>query len=130
MKKWALLLLIPSSILADGVIIPMLCDYLSLEGLKQLLLTIAKVKNGFNCGLMVLGILLNKVDRRRNLTNEVLGLIKKDFPKEVFKTAVPVCAALAEAPSFGKDIFRYSSWSTGATAYKKITSEILKRAER
>lgn len=115
---------------SDGVIIPMLCDYLSLEGLKQLFLTIEKVKNKFNHSLIILGILPNKVDRRRNLTNEVLGLIRKEFPKEVFKTEVPVCAALAEAPSFGRDIFGYTSWSTGATSYRAVTAEMLKRMER
>ncbi len=115
---------------SDGVIIPILCDYLSLEGLKQLLLSIEKVKDRFNHSLTILGILPNKVDRRRNLTNETLELIKKEFPKEVFKTEVPVCAALAEAPSFGKDIFDYTSWSTGAIAYREITVEILKRIEK
>ena len=114
----------------DGVIIPILCDYLSLEGLKQLLLTTEKVKGRFNHDLTILGILPNKVDHRRNLTNEVLGLIKKEFPKEIFKTEIPVCAALAEAPSFGKDIFSYTSWSTGAIAYKEVTEEILKRMEK
>jgi len=112
---------------SDGVIIPMLCDYLSLEGLKQLLLSIEKVKNGFNRRLTILGILPNKVDTRRNLTRETLELVRKEFPKEVFKTEVPVCAALAEAPSFGKDIFSYIPWCTGAAAYKEVTSEILKR---
>lgn len=115
---------------SDGVIIPILCDYLSLEGLKQLLLSIEKVKNRFNHSLTILGILPNKVDRRRNLTNETLELIKKEFPKEVFKTEIPVCAALAEAPSFGKDIFGYTSWSTGAIAYKEVTTEMLRRIEK
>lgn len=82
---------------SDGVIIPILCDYLSLEGLKQLLFTIEKIKNGFNHDLTILGILSNKVDHRRNLTNETLELVKKEFPKEIFKTEIPVCAALAEA---------------------------------
>jgi chromosome partitioning protein len=115
---------------SEGVIIPILCDYLSLEGLKQLLLSIEKIKNRFNHSLTILGILPNKVNRRRNLTNETLELIRKEFPKEVFRTEVPVCAALAEAPSFGRDIFGYTSWSTGATAYREVTVEILKRIEK
>lgn len=112
---------------SDDVIIPILCDYLSLEGLKQLLLTIEKIKDRFNHDLTILGILSNKVDHRRNLTNETLELIKKEFPKEIFKTEIPICAALAEAPSFGRDIFAYISWATGAAAYKEVTAEILKR---
>jgi chromosome partitioning protein len=115
---------------SDSVIIPMLCDYLSLEGLKQLLLSIEKVKNRFNHNLTILGILPNKVDQRRNLTHETLKLIRKEFPKEVFKTEIPVCAALAEAPSFGRDIFGYTSWSTGAAAYEEVTAEILRRITR
>lgn len=115
---------------SDGVIIPILCDYLSLEGLKQLLLTIEKIKNGFNHNLTILGILSNKVDHRRNLTNETLKLVKKEFPEEIFKAEIPVCAALAEAPSFGKDVFGYTSWATGAAAYREVTAEILKRIEK
>lgn len=115
---------------SDGVIIPMLCDYFSLEGLKQLLFTIEKIKNGFNHDLTILGILSNKVDHRRNLTNETLELIKKEFPKEIFKTEIPVCAALAEAPSFGRDVFGYTSWATGAVAYREVIVEMLKRIRK
>lgn len=124
------LLTVNSLSASDGVIIPILCDYLSLEGLKQLLLTIERVKNGFNYNLTILGILSNKVNHRRNLTNETLELIKKEFPNEVFKTEIPICAALAEAPSFGRDIFGYTSWATGASAYREVATEILKRIEK
>lgn len=123
------LLTINALVASDGVIIPILCDYLSMEGLKQLLNTVEKVKKTFNRGLQTVGILPNMVDHRRNLTDEVLGLLRKEFKSLVFKTEVPVCVALAEAPSFGKDIFSYASWSTGANAYKKVGDELVKRVK-
>ena len=112
---------------STDVVVPVQVNYYAMEGLKQLLFSIEKVKNGFNRRLTILGILPNKVDPRRNLTRETLELVRKEFPKEVFKTEVPVCAALAEAPSFGRDIFGYTPWCTGAAAYREVIPEILKR---
>lgn len=123
------LLTINALVASDGVIIPILCDYLSIEGLKQLLNTVEKVKKSFNRGLKTVGLLPNMVDHRRNLTDEVLRLLRKEFKGLIFKTEVPVCVALAEAPSFGKDVFGYASWSTGANAYKKVGDELVKRVK-
>lgn len=123
------LLTINALVASYEVIIPILCDYLSMEGLKQLLMSIKKVGDTFNNKLRILGILPNMVDHRRNLTDEVLGLVRKEFKDLVFKTEVPICVALAEAPSFGEDIFSYASWSTGANAYGQIVEEILKRTK-
>lgn len=121
------LLAINALVASHEVIIPILCDYLSMEGLKQLLMSVEKVRVSFNNKLHILGILPNMVDHRRNLTDEVLRLVRKEFKDLVFKTEIPTCVALAEAPSFGKDIFSYASWSTGANAYEQIVEEILKR---
>ncbi len=110
------LLTINALVASDEVIIPVLCDYLSMEGVKRLLVSIERVRGAFNSGLGILGILPNMVDHRRNLTDEVLRLLRKEFKDLVFKVEIPVCVALAEAPSFGKDIFSYASWSTGAEA--------------
>lgn len=124
------LLTINALVASDHVISPMLCDYLSIEGLKQLMRTVDRIKKDFNSKLRVLGILPNMVDRRRNLTDEVLKLVHKQFKDLVFKTEIPVCAALAEAASFGKDIFSYARHSTGAEAYEKLSKEILRRTGR
>lgn len=121
------LLTINGLVASDSVIIPVLCDYLSLEGLKQLLESMARVRKGFNKGLQVLGILPNMVDHRRNLTGDVLSLIHANFKDLVFKVEIPVSVALAEAPSFSKDIFAYESWSPGGEAYRRLIQEIVKR---
>ncbi len=121
------LLTINALVASSVVVIPILCDYLSMEGLKQLLGSIERIRTGFNKKLQILGILPNMVDRRRNLTEEVLGLVRKEFKDLVFRAEIPVCVALAEAPSFGKDIFSYASWSTGAEAYDRVVKELLKR---
>lgn len=112
---------------SDGLIIPVLCDYLSLEGLSLLLNSLERIKQKFNPSLKIIGILLNMVDHRRNLTGDVSKEIKSWFKDSLFKTTVPVCVALAEAPSHSKDIFAYSSWSTGARAYKSLIREIKSR---
>lgn len=114
---------------SDLVIIPVLCDYFSLEGLKQLINSINLVKKNLNSKLHILGILPNMVDYRRNLTKESLSLIRSNFKNLVFKTEIRVCVSLAEAPSYGKNIFDYDSNSTGAKAYKKLVSEIIKRSK-
>ena len=109
---------------SNGLIIPVLCDYLSLEGLSLLLNSLERIKQKFNPSLKIIGILLNMVDHRRNLTGDVSKEIRAWFKDSLFKTTVPVCVALAEAPSHSKDIFAYSSWSTGANAYKSLLREI------
>jgi len=112
---------------SDAVIIPILCDYFSLEGLKQLTDSINRVKDKLNKKLDILGIIPNMVDYRRNLTKDSLSLIRSTFKNLVFKTDIRVSVSLAEAPSFGKNIFEYSPNSTGAKAYKKLVNEIIKR---
>jgi chromosome partitioning protein len=121
------LLTVNGLVASDSVIIPVLCDYFSLEGLKQLLESIEKVRKGFNKALHVLGILPNMVDHRRNLTREVLSLLRANFKDLIFKEGIPVCVALAAAPSFGKDIFQYARWSAGGEAYRAVTREVIKR---
>ncbi len=115
---------------SDGIIIPVLCDYLSLEGLKQLIDSINRIKEKFNPDLRILGILPNMVDYRRNLTNDSLSLIRKNFKDKVLKTEVRVCVSLAEAPSYGKTIFSYAPASTGGEAYKKLVKEVIKRSKK
>ncbi len=111
---------------SNGLIIPILATYLSLEGLKQLLSTIDRARGHLNPGLEIVGILPNMVDARRNLTVKVLDILRKQFKDKVFKAHVPVCVALAESPSYSLDIFAYEGWSTGAAAYTELAKEFLK----
>ena len=111
---------------SQGLIIPILATYLSLEGLRRLLSTIDKVRENLNPGLEITGILPNMIDPRRILTVNVLETLRNKFKEKVFKTTIPVCVALAESQSHGLDIFAYESWSTGGIAYTKLVKEILK----
>jgi chromosome partitioning protein len=115
---------------SDGIIIPTLCDYLSLEGLKQLMESINQVKAKLNPKVIILGILPNMTDFRRNLDKESLSLIKSTFKDLVFNTIVKICVSLAEAPSYGKNIFDHAPLSSGAQAYKKLIKEIIKRGDK
>ena len=119
------LLTINGLVASQGLIIPILATYLSLEGLKRLLSTINMVRENLNPGLEITGILPNMIDPRRILTVNVLETLRKKFKEKVFKTTIPVCVALAESQSHGLDIFAYESWSTGAIAYRKLVKEIL-----
>ncbi len=121
------LLTINALVAADNVIIPILCDYLSLEGLKQLISSIKKTQQGLNPKLEVLGILPNMVDLRLNITKESLDLVKNHFKGLVLKNFIRTCVKVKEAPSFGKSIFEYAPNSTGATEYAKLVSEIIRR---
>lgn len=121
------ILTINGLVAADSVIIPILCDYLSLEGLKQLTASIEKVQQGLNPGLKILGILPNMVDFRLNITKESLKLVRGHFKGLVFKNLIRTCVKVKEAPSFGKAIFDYALQSTGAKEYTLMVTETTRR---
>ena len=123
------LLTINALVAADNVIIPILCDYLSLEGLKQLITSIEKVQKRLNSNLKVLGILPNMVDFRLNISKESLGLVESHFEGLVFKNLIRTCVKVKEAPSFGKSILDYAPNSTGAKEYTKLVTEVIRRAK-
>ncbi len=123
------LLTINALVAADNVIIPILCDYLSLEGLKQLITSIEKVQQGLNSNLKILGILPNMVDFRLNITKESLNLVRDHFKALVFKNLIRTCVKVKEAPSFSKPIFDYALFSTGAKEYTKLVTEVIRRTK-
>ena len=112
---------------ADGVIIPMQCEYYALEGLIQLMLSIRRVKELYNPALSVLGILVTMYNGRLTLTAEVLGEIKKHYGDKLLKTTIPRSVRLSEAPGFGEPINYYDKYSKSAEAYRDATAEILGR---
>ena len=114
---------------ADSVMIPILCDYLSLEGLRQLIISIEKIQKGLNSDLKILGILPNMVDFRLNITKESLNLVRDHFKGLVFKNIIRTCVKVKEAPSFGKSILDYAPNSTGAKEYTKLVTEVIRRAK-
>ncbi len=121
------LLTLNALVASDAVIIPIQCEYYSLEGLTQLLKTIDLVKRGMNPNLKIEGILLTMSDKRTNLTNQVIENVQNYFKDLVYKTVIPRNIRLAEAPSFGKSIFEYDPKSNGAKAYWKLAEEVIKK---
>ncbi|MBE6578781.1 MAG: ParA family protein [Ruminococcaceae bacterium] len=123
------LVTINTLVAADGVIIPLLCEYYSLEGLTQLNATIGQIRKRYNAHLELLGVLLNMYDGRLNLTVSVLEEIKKFFPGKVFRTPIPRSVRMSEAPSHGLSIVDYEPHGKGAAAYAAVTRELMTRCE-
>jgi chromosome partitioning protein len=109
----------------DGVIIPVQCEYLALEGLGQLTQTIARVRNALEPNLSVRGVVLTMYDGRTRLALDVVSEVRKFFPDQVFQSIVPRSIRLAEAPSYGQPISVYAPDSNAAKAYAQLAKEIL-----
>ncbi len=114
----------------QGVIIPVQCEYLSLEGLGQLLHTIELVRESLNNRLGVAGVVMTMFDSRTNLAADVVREVHQHFPQEIFKTIIPRNVRLSEAPSYGEDILAYAPDSAGSKAYQALTEELLSRVRR
>ena len=111
---------------ADTVLVPIQCEYYALEGLSQLISTIRQVKRLYNPHIEMEGVLLTMYDGRLNLTQQVVGELKRFFPKKVYATAIPRNVKLSEAPSYGLPIHYYDKNSKGAAAYDALADEFLK----
>lgn len=109
----------------DGVIIPVQCEYLALEGISQLMNTLERVRSAIFPGLAVRGVTLTMYDGRTKLANDVVNEIQRYFGDRVFKTIVPRSVRLAEAPSYGQPISVYAPSSTAAQAYAALAHELL-----
>lgn len=110
---------------ADKVLIPVQAEYYALEGLSQLLGTIDLVKQHLRPNLDVMGAVLTMYDGRTKLSEDVMQELYKFFPNKIFRSVIPRNVRLAEAPSFGKPIAHYDSWSKGARAYERLAKEII-----
>jgi chromosome partitioning protein len=121
------LLTINAMVASDGLVIAMQAEYLALDGLSQLLLTLKEVKQKMNVGLSILGIAITMYDRRNNLCIEVKNELVKNMPKELFKTSIPRVVKLAESPSHSKTIFEYEPNGLASHAYRELTLEIVLR---
>jgi chromosome partitioning protein len=112
---------------SHSVVIPLQSEFFALEGLGQLLDTIKRIKNAFNSGLVIKGILLTMFDRRTNLSQNVVDDTRQYFKDLVFKTKIPRNVKLAEAPSYGLPVVLYDKTSPGAKSYMSFARELLKR---
>jgi len=124
------LLTINSFTASDEVFIPLQAQFLALQGLTKLMEIIEKIKARLNKGLKVGGVLITQYDSRKILNRDVVATIQAHFKEAVFKTVIRDNVALAEAPTQGADIFRYSPKSYGAEDYLSLCKEILKRHKK
>lgn len=111
----------------DGVVIPVQCEYLALEGLSRLIQTVEAVRVGLNPTMRIVGILMTMYDVRTNLSTEVVHEVRQHFPGLVFRDAIPRSVRLSEAPSRGLSIHDYAPNSAGALAYTAAAAELADR---
>jgi chromosome partitioning protein len=113
---------------ADFLLIALQCEYLALEGLGQILKVVTRLHDaGVNDRLSVGGVIMTMFDLRTNLSRQVVDEVKQHLPDKIFETVIPRTVRLSEAPSFGKTIFEYDTSSPGASAYRHLAKEVIKR---
>jgi len=123
------MLTVNALVAAEGVLIPMQCEYYALEGLTALISTIDQIRLAVNPTLEIEGILRTMFDPRNNLANEVSSQLIQVFGDKVFRTIVPRNVRLAEAPSFGKPVLQHDKDSRGALAYLALAGEMLRKED-
>lgn len=112
---------------ADSVLIPIQCEFYSMEGIPDLLRTFDEVRTYFNPNLILEGILLTMYDERTNLSKQVVEEVRQSLKDITYEVVIPRNVRLAEAPSFGKPVLLYDIKSKGAQAYLMLAQEILKK---
>jgi chromosome partitioning protein len=124
------MLTVNALVAADGVLIPIQCEYYALEGLSALLETIEQIRGSRNAALRIEGILRTMHDPRNNLANQVSTQLVTHFTDEVYRTIIPRNVRLAEAPSHGLPALLYDRSSRGSIAYQALAGEVLRRRQR
>ncbi|NEP61584.1 MAG: ParA family protein [Symploca sp. SIO2G7] len=114
---------------ADGVLIPMQCEYYALEGLSALIDTIEQIQASVNPGLQIEGLVRTMYDIRNNLSGAVARQLAENFGDKLYRTIVPRNVRVAESPSYGESVLTYDSESRGAMAYRGLAGEYLNRLE-
>ena len=123
------LLTLNSLVAADSVLIPMQAEYFALEGVSELLDTIERLRQSFNPGLEIEGVVLTMYDDRTILAQQVTEELKKYFGEKLLETIIPRNIRLAEAPSYGKPVLLYDVRSRGAESYIRLAKELMERAK-
>lgn len=119
------LLTVNSLVAADEVLIPIQSEYYALEGLSQLLETIALVQGNLKPQLGIMGAIITMFDQRNKLSGSVMNELYKYFPNRVFRSVIPRSVRLAEAPSYGRSILHYDPKSKGGKAYERLARELI-----
>jgi chromosome partitioning protein len=113
---------------AEGLIVPVQCEFFALEGISKILSVIARMKDeGINPDLELLGVLMTMYDARTRLSEQVVSEVQSHLPDKIFKTIVPRTIRLGEAPSFGQSILEYDTNGVGAQSYRKLARELIER---
>jgi chromosome partitioning protein len=112
---------------ADAILVPLQCEFFALEGLSQLLQTVASVKSTLNPDLMIHGIVLTMHDARNNLSNQVVADVRQNSNQKVYDTIIPRNVRVSEAPSYGKPVLVYDLKCVGSEAYLRLATEIIQR---
>ena len=113
---------------ADGVLVPLQCEYYALEGISMMNRVLTQLRDaGVNPRLEIFGVVMTMFDGRTKLSNEVVSEVRKLLGERVFETVIPRSTKLAEAPSFGKPILHYDKYSASAAAYDVLAQEVITR---
>ncbi len=112
---------------SDGVVIPMQCEFYSLEGLSQLLNTVKRIRQLYNPNLQIVGILLTMYNGRLTLTNQVVAELKKYYQDKLFKVPISKTVRLAEAPGYGEPICYHDPYGKGSLEYAGVAKELMMR---
>ncbi|MCA1951935.1 MAG: ParA family protein [Hyphomicrobiales bacterium] len=112
---------------ADGILVPLQCEFFALEGLSQLLKTVEQVRATINPDLEIHGVVLTMFDPRNNLAGQVIRDVRQFLGAKVFETVIPRNVRVSEAPSYGKPVLLYDLKCAGSQAYLKLASEVIQR---
>ena len=112
---------------ADGIMVPVQCEYYALEGFSDLMATLRTVKRRLNTALEIFCVVLTMYDGRTNFSAQVAQEVRRHFPGKVLTTVVPRNVRLAEAPSHGLPVMAYDKFSRGSAAYKEMAEEVVKK---
>ena len=112
---------------SDGVVIPMQCEFYSLEGMSQLLNTVKRIKTLYNPTLQVVGILLTMYNGRLTLTGQVVAELKKYYADKLFKVPISRTVRISEAPGYGEPICYHDPYGKGSLEYAAVAKELMLR---
>jgi chromosome partitioning protein len=121
------MLTVNALVAANGVLIPMQCEYYALEGLSALIGSIETIKNNSNPSLEIIGLLRTMYDPRNNLARDVSNQLAEHFKEKLYNTSIPRNIRLAEAPSHGMPALMYDKRSSGALAYLALAAEVIRK---
>jgi chromosome partitioning protein len=121
------LLTLNALVAADGVLVPLQCEFYALEGLSHLMQTVERARAAFNPRLQIAGVVLTMYDRRNNLCEMVAADVRRHLGATVYDTVIPRNVKVSEAPSHGKPVLLYDIRCAGAQAYIHLASELLRR---